>query len=150
LTTSRRQGILPKDTLTRSPHVSDHTAELELIALEIQELTTKLYDRVEIARSQGDTWAEIGAALGVTRQAAAERFGSVEPGAQRRRDITRRNTAQEHTTIELDEPEPVRERKTPRAQATRVDAPRGSIDAYQTTVADQIASASSYFQPKAR
>jgi hypothetical protein len=42
-----------------------------------------LREAVEAARSTGATWTEIAAALGVTRQAAWERFAT-DPGSRRR------------------------------------------------------------------
>jgi hypothetical protein len=36
----------------------------------------ELLDAVNAARAAGDTWALIGVALGITRQAAFQRFGS--------------------------------------------------------------------------
>lgn len=37
---------------------------------------------VEFARAEGETWAAIGATLGVSRQAAQERFGRRQPASQ--------------------------------------------------------------------
>jgi hypothetical protein len=37
---------------------------------------TELHAAVHAARAAGDTWAMIGTALGITRQAAFQRFGS--------------------------------------------------------------------------
>jgi hypothetical protein len=46
-------------------------SEMSETAVAIEEA---LADRVEVARTQGATWAQIGEALGVTRQSAWQRF----------------------------------------------------------------------------
>lgn len=50
----------------------DTLASLELIRDQVD-----LFERITVreARANGSSWAEIGAALGVTRQAAQQRFG---------------------------------------------------------------------------
>lgn len=51
---------------------------LEALA-ELQNMLTRtIRDNVEIARSFDHSWAEIGTALGFTRQAAQQRFGLSE------------------------------------------------------------------------
>ena len=40
-----------------------------------------LREQVRLARQAGHSWAEIGGTLGVTKQAAWERFGKGDPGA---------------------------------------------------------------------
>ena len=39
-----------------------------------------LREQVRLARRAGHSWAEIGGTLGVSKQAAWERFGKVDPG----------------------------------------------------------------------
>lgn len=41
----------------------------------VEQADAELRDAVAQARADGDSWAAIGAALGVTRQAAYQRFG---------------------------------------------------------------------------
>lgn len=51
---------------------------LRVVTTRSQELAParrNLADAVERARAAGATWAEIGSALGITRQAAYQRFG---------------------------------------------------------------------------
>jgi hypothetical protein len=117
----------------------------------LSHVTNALHDAIEaeartvaVWRSWGATWTEVGEFYGITKQAAQQRFGSLDHPVRAKLDernerVSRRNTAQEHATIELDEPE------SPRAESTSVDAPRGTISSYQTTVAEQIAASSKYF-----
>lgn len=42
----------------------------------VDDADRSLHDAVQAAREAGDSWTVIGAALGVTRQAAQKRFGS--------------------------------------------------------------------------
>jgi hypothetical protein len=51
--------------------------DAQLRSLEYDE---KLFDAVRVARTEGHTWGQIAAVLGVSRQAATQRFGSVEDG----------------------------------------------------------------------
>ena len=41
----------------------------------VENAETQLHAAVKAARAAGDTWAAIGVALGITRQAAFQRFG---------------------------------------------------------------------------
>ena len=50
-------------------------ARIAEVRAQVIEVNQRLYAAVEVARSCGRTWAEIGQALGVSKQAARERFG---------------------------------------------------------------------------
>lgn len=51
------------------------TARLSGYLVLIEAAKQMLHDEVRIARSFGQTWEQIGDALGITRQAAQQRFG---------------------------------------------------------------------------
>jgi hypothetical protein len=51
--------------------------DAQLRSLESDE---RLFDAVRVARTEGHTWGQIAAVLGVSRQAATQRFGAVENG----------------------------------------------------------------------
>jgi hypothetical protein len=53
-------------------------------AAALQDAVEELHSAVAAARDAGDTWDMIGVALGVTRQAAFQRFGKKEPNARKR------------------------------------------------------------------
>jgi hypothetical protein len=55
--------------------LDDLLATLPTIAADAVQAELRLRERVALLRDRRATWAEIGAALGVTRQAAWERFG---------------------------------------------------------------------------
>lgn len=57
------------------------TAALE----ELQKADTALRSAVMDARQLGDTWTVIGAALGITRQAARKRYGEQTPDSAKER-----------------------------------------------------------------
>lgn len=61
-----------------------HKARLALLAAQRARADAATY--VDRARELGATWAEVGAALGVTRQTAHERFG---PSSRRLGRLTR-------------------------------------------------------------
>lgn len=48
---------------------------VELHAASVRAAEAALRDAVALARGHGATWTELGRALGVTRQAAQQRFG---------------------------------------------------------------------------
>ena len=125
--------------------MTNHAAEIAAAEDAYMAARVALFDAVDAARDDGTTWAEIGAALRVTKQAAQQRFGEPDPHpAERAQRNRRRNAAQDHAA---DEPDPVTEREEAdephRARTT-------SVDAYQTTVADQLTASSSFLNPKAR
>ena len=72
----RREGslsreIVPVDrAVMRSPALD----RVEVVARDLSRVERMLREAVDAARTDGATWAEIGDALGVTRQAAHERF----------------------------------------------------------------------------
>lgn len=56
---------------------ADDTTDLRVIAEEADAITAaqaRLREKVELARANGRSWGRIGLALGVSRQAARERF----------------------------------------------------------------------------
>ncbi len=52
----------------------------------LRQAEASLDDTVTAAREAGITWAQIGAALGMTRQSAHERWGHLARGGCQRRD----------------------------------------------------------------
>lgn len=58
---------------TKKQALASLAKDLELVRL----YERNLYTGVQIAREQGASWADIGEVLGVTRQAAQERFNDV-------------------------------------------------------------------------
>jgi hypothetical protein len=61
-----------------------HMRRIIAAATALQDAEEELHSAVAAARDAGDTWDMIGVALGVTRQAAFQRFGHKEPSAQKR------------------------------------------------------------------
>lgn len=59
--------------------LTDSLDALCLTALWADQMAYVLYRAVEVSRSDGFSWNEIGAALGVSRQAAVKRFGAGAP-----------------------------------------------------------------------
>lgn len=55
-------------------------AELSVAAAAFDAARRSLADEVERARHAGASWSEIGQALGMTRQGAFQRFGTVRQG----------------------------------------------------------------------
>ena len=55
--------------------LDDLLATLPTLAADAVRAEVRLRERVTLLRDRRATWAEIGASLGVTRQAAWERFG---------------------------------------------------------------------------
>ena len=55
--------------------LDDLLATLPTLAADAVRAEIRLRERVTLLRDRRATWAEIGASLGVTRQAAWERFG---------------------------------------------------------------------------
>jgi hypothetical protein len=55
--------------------LDDLLATLATLSADAARAEVRLRERVALLRDRRATWAEIGAALGVTRQAAWERFG---------------------------------------------------------------------------
>lgn len=69
------------DKLDVDPSEARDATNMRRIAACAHALTdaeTRLIDAVTAARADGDTWAVIGTALGVSRQAAYQRFGKVD------------------------------------------------------------------------
>lgn len=62
-------GLDPRDDFI---HVLHTATQIEQAAARM------LQEGVELARAQGYTWAAIGHHLGITRQAAQQRFGSID------------------------------------------------------------------------
>ncbi len=60
----------------------------------------RLKNAIADAREQGQSWAEIGTALGVTRQAAQQRWGEDVARALRMREAVRRDPGYLHRTSE--------------------------------------------------
>lgn len=66
------------DSLDPSEHPAEDTTDLRAIAAAVGEIAAgerRLRAAVAHARANGRSWGRIGMALGVTRQAARERFG---------------------------------------------------------------------------
>jgi hypothetical protein len=61
-----------------------HMRRIIAAAAALQDAEEELHSAVAAARDAGDTWDMIGVALGVTRQAAYQRFGQKEPNARKR------------------------------------------------------------------
>ena len=77
----RREKAAAQVTALRSPSppeslpLDDLLATLPTLSADAALAEVRLRERVTLLRDRRATWAEIGAALGVTRQAAWERFG---------------------------------------------------------------------------
>jgi hypothetical protein len=61
-----------------------HMRRIVAAATALQDAEEELHSAVAAARDAGDTWDMIGVALGVTRQAAYQRFGQKEPSVRKR------------------------------------------------------------------
>jgi hypothetical protein len=61
-----------------------HMRRIIAAAAALQDAEEELRSAVAAARDAGDTWDMIGVALGVTRQAAFQRFGQKDPGVRKR------------------------------------------------------------------
>jgi hypothetical protein len=59
-----------------------HMRAISAAAQSLADAQTKLSTAVDEARRAGDTWAMIGTALGITRQAAFQRFGHGRSGPE--------------------------------------------------------------------
>jgi ATP-dependent protease Clp ATPase subunit len=68
----------PEDHWEQAMSLDDVLASLPKMALAGAQVEQRLTNRVRKARSLGATWARIGAALGMTRQSAWERFSGEE------------------------------------------------------------------------
>jgi len=55
---------------------TQHLIDLRHVTHEIAVLIEKRFDLVDLARRDGATWADIGEALGITRQAAQQYYGT--------------------------------------------------------------------------
>ncbi|MFM8597877.1 MAG: hypothetical protein ACKOB8_02560 [Mycobacterium sp.] len=55
-----------------------HCRRISAAAEAVRDAEGKLRDAVAAARAAGDSWAAIGVALGISRQAAYQRFGSAQ------------------------------------------------------------------------
>ena len=62
--------------VNRTPHALDVVAQRSALC---HQARTALDESVAAARRDGYTWSDIGSALGVSRQAAFQRFGKVVP-----------------------------------------------------------------------
>lgn len=71
----RSMPQLPWDEMTDT----ELLAQLPMIASTATQVTSFLGDWVQLARDRGLSWTEIGQALGVSRQAAWERFTKAKP-----------------------------------------------------------------------
>ena len=71
----RSMSQLPWDEMSDT----EILAKLPMIAATATQVTSFLGDWVQLARERGLSWAEIGQALGVSRQAAWERFTKGKP-----------------------------------------------------------------------
>lgn len=70
------------DQLDVNPSDARDASHMRRIAAAAKNLTAadnELAAAVTAARAAGDTWAMIGTALGVSRQAAYQRFGKIAP-----------------------------------------------------------------------
>ena len=61
-----------------------HMRRIIAAADSLRDAEDRLHSEVAAARDAGDTWDVIGIALGVTRQAAFQRFGQKESGVRKR------------------------------------------------------------------
>jgi hypothetical protein len=68
-------GLDQVDPATHSASDATHFREIAAAAKTLQEDERRLVDAVRRAREAGDSWTIIGAALGMTRQGAYQRFG---------------------------------------------------------------------------
>jgi hypothetical protein len=70
-------------------------------AAALQDAEEELHSAVAAARDAGDTWDMIGVALGVTRQAAYQRFGQKEPNARKQlsRKVAARKAVQKSVRL---------------------------------------------------
>ena len=76
----RRESTAARVRTLRTPPpeslpLDDLLATLPTLAADAVRAEIRLRERVDLLRDRRATWAEIGASLGVTRQAAWERFG---------------------------------------------------------------------------
>lgn len=70
------------DELAPSAKEVDHTDDLRAVAAASEAVhadEARLREAVEIARAHGRSWNHIAVALGVSRQAARQRFGPSKP-----------------------------------------------------------------------
>ena len=73
--TERAEQLL--DALDPATAVAENTEDLRAVAVAADALAAdqaRLTEAVEIARARGRSWTQIGIALGVSRQAARQRF----------------------------------------------------------------------------
>ncbi len=73
--TERAEQLL--DALDPTTAAAENTEDLRAVAVAADTLATdeaRLTEAVEIARARGRSWTRIGLALGVSRQAARQRF----------------------------------------------------------------------------
>lgn len=68
-------GLDELDPATTTAHDATHFREIVAAAKRRDDADQNLHDAVAAARRAGDSWTVIGAALGVTKQAAYQRFG---------------------------------------------------------------------------
>lgn len=80
----------PLDDAIRAAHAATPASPERIAALDRlrSAADAQLHSDVQQARTNGVTWATIGAALGVTRQAAYQRFGGPTPHAKGPRLMT--------------------------------------------------------------
>ena len=75
------------DAVDPAALVAEDTTDLRAIATAlttVADAERQLEEAVREARSRGRSWARIGMALGVSKQAATQRFGDSRPAAAKR------------------------------------------------------------------
>ena len=73
----RQTGLDTINPATHPARDAEHFRRIVAAATALEAARRELADAVAAARDAGDSWTAIGAALGVSRQAAFQRFGTV-------------------------------------------------------------------------
>ena len=71
----------------KKPPIADALKAVAKRAIEAKFVNVDLRRLVDEARASGATWTELGAAMGVTRQAAVQRFGGPKSGRMFEREL---------------------------------------------------------------
>lgn len=71
----RETGLDAISPVTHPARDAEHFRRIIAANKAIEVARQELFDAVAAARAAGDSWSVIGAALGVSKQAASERFG---------------------------------------------------------------------------